>query len=699
MEFAWKRHGRFDRSLAISTAPADTQSSASTSSVSLPEGVTQSTTISSPESDAQSPSTPPLEDDRAHVGFDATVETPTALQDIHLSVAQQRYFASHLSKAKENRKRQVQYTDRTNGRDAWRDIVKLLMANLPEDPQSQLARTEVVRIRRAALSRSNDPKRLFLVQSLKNDCQVQFVVGPEGRENRHRYVALLGLPDAILKSKKALLAVFGHITTVEHEKVQELLSSHSSTPIRAKWGRDAFRRTKRTKKMVVDIDPPEVFSIISFANYVDDLVSSRPPGTMLWRGLHDDPDPVRNLGAHVDRVTELLVALFSTPSLEICWSACAAITALRYFERNNRIHAARRIFSRLRRVTSMRVAPVYEALLEGAAIAHDLKNFDFIARIMTDDQITPTWHTWALLVRAVKYQDFAAAEQIVQIMRTCHMLETKRAQTYVSNILIDQQLADFMAEPGSTVEDFVRKKDTELGYKKWLTVSALGSMLTYLSNRGLYGQAERVMRKFQARNGSLRSEHLEILVQNATRQGRMNVATIAIDSLLSAPGAPPLTAAIFEDLFYLAIKSRCLNVMRVVWRYACIAQDSTRPMFRALNRLIYKGRSGDDADFSASRKYLHLAATLCPGVEQDLQTEGGEYVRQKVKPVPLRKLIYEDTQRGMPFVAVTPFQRALVTAYETDLMLRRENIRDPDLVVESCVRVPVVHKSVMEAIF
>lgn len=497
-------------------------------------------------------------------------------------------------KAKRRQESHRKYTDA----DDWRTAFNHLRKHTPTGSNHHVKQLERLKMPKGMMGYyTADLDQLFLEIYLTTDCHVHIERYYGDEKARFKSLTLAGMPAAIRAAKQRLndsikvepAAARNADGTVRQPHVK---STHTARDkLRTVYAASAVKPVPRR---VSDIEEPESWTIVSLANYVEDLVNSTPDRSRR-RNFYPPTNSSPNQPGHVDPVTIALLALFTKPITHPYLSNYATATALNYLAHHRRIPAIRRIIESLDTSTASNSTPypllttrVFNTCIRAARDASDLHNYTFLLELMLSRQCLPDWETWCSLLSLVYQRSPRDAKNVVlKSMRGKGLLANPQAKIEVAAVCVRADFADWVDRGGST-NAFIQHYDRLMDGQNWLDPKVANRMLAVRCERGQFSDALSILNTLRARGRVPTEVSLNTLVENAAAQNNM---TAVLDVMKDVIGNDmrrkiKIQERVYTHLFRMAKRRQDYNLLRVVWRYACLTGNVSYEMQSDFERTI-----------------------------------------------------------------------------------------------------------------
>lgn len=405
---------------------------------------------------------------------------------------------------------------------------------------------------------------------------------------------------------------------------------------------------------------PKTWSTLAFATYVEDLTATRSQLVHMHASHGRRRQPSDTTARHYEGVTTQLKALLLEPSMLQYLTSTVVDNCLRFYIRRGDVSATRELFAHLMQQTTYKLtASNFNNLLASTASQGGIHDFRAHLAEMLRCDIKPTWQTWVRLYELAALRADASARNLVEKHMRLHGLIPANVQAVREVVAsgIQQILEDGLLVDGSraSVEGFFEICDQRFGLqtppvasisvasrshvarkRSWLTTNAGNRMIEVYLRRTRIEDAFYVLDRLAASGESASTVTLNTFLASAMmgRDIQMAVAALKHRNLRTVQ----LSHVSYGLLFKLARERQCYNMLRVIWRYACLAGAVTRRMHDTVQQSLVSYPFTEtsrfaDAESSAvlnvpphhlclSHKALaeFWAGKFCIGVEDGLQT-------------------------------------------------------------------------------
>jgi pentatricopeptide repeat protein len=386
-------------------------------------------------------------------------------------------------------------------------------------------------------------------------------------------------PTTVMKTASSLIAPstddLALETTLEREASLTNPLNEPEIEIRYNFTESQPRKLKLPP---AQIPRPGTWTHVSFLDYVRVLTASRVSNHLNRFGF-------RTAQEHSAAVTEILRSLFNDPECKDVISRTACNEAMQYFVKKNRLEEARVLFVRMEMLKMPLVPETFNIMLRGAAKNDDLHNFHFILHLMLRRGITPNGYTWLAFMKA--HPDVRVKLHILTAMKAKGLTAHPSIMKEVCSQLIQPEI-DSSLEQNLSHAQFVAHMDSRYG-PDWLSLESGNRALHSLGARGLISRCWEFLNFMSSRFIPYDNYSINIILHHCKQATNL---TGAVELLRSLPYGQAYHFVPDEEtyriMFELAWRSRSYNLAKVIWRYACLAAETTFTMRnRVFTSMLY----------------------------------------------------------------------------------------------------------------
>ncbi|KAK8069543.1 hypothetical protein PG994_006159 [Apiospora phragmitis] len=303
----------------------------------------------------------------------------------------------------------------------------------------------------------------------------------------------------------------------------------------------------------------------------------------------------RDTPKHQETVALMLVELFQSEETKSRISTNALHLALAFLQKGGLSlrPAARTIFDQAEVQKVPMDTQTCNLFLNGCAKAGDLDGFSSTVKLMLRKGYHPDSRTWLELLHLV--QDVQAKQAIVAKMERKGLARIQSTLVQVGSHMAPFKLQSCFRNL-SSMEQFVLDQD-QLHGPEWLTTTTLNRLLKVLGKNSRLDLCNDLL-DYAAASGRVRPD--AVSMNTMITHGRNVQAHVAtIRSMQERWATIHPDEVTFELLFQIAWKNRGPNQLRVIWRYASFAKQTSSHMRSKLNPLLK-----EDRDLAGRRVFL-----------------------------------------------------------------------------------------------
>ena len=463
----------------------------------------------------------------------------------------------------------------------WRVPLSLLEQHTqPSQPRDDLGGKRILVHRDVIPALAETVGETLWDMKVRSGCEVH-VLGEEEEIGVYRPVVLRGSPSSIEMAKEVISELFRQVSpdvrkpdgdALLFDGAAEEYKETEPSLVRKVWVEDRKLRQVR----VDDIPRPEVWTTLSFADYVADLVHSTVSRSM-QRHLYKDENP------HVLMVRQRLLELFKNPEYDDIISVRAFNNALNFFYKHSMISTMRTLFIRIDLLRLRMLPETFNIMLRSAAAQKDLHHYTALLKLMIQRGHKPNASSWVALMMAVPSR--AVQLRIESRMRELGLLRSPEAVTGITTLILPGELVGHL-KSGQDMITFIGRVDRIYG-QDWMSPMSLNRVLDVIGERGSFSQALDTIKLFRERGIRPNTISLKTLLSHCYLQGNLDEA-VRLMQYIPLQFRVPFDEFTYHQLFLLAWKSRRYNVCRTVWRHACMAAAVSYKMQELMLRSLVR---------------------------------------------------------------------------------------------------------------
>ncbi|KAF2224138.1 hypothetical protein BDZ85DRAFT_260460 [Elsinoe ampelina] len=614
----------------------------------------------------------------------------------------------------------------------WNVAYQLLLDHTPTNPEAFKKHLRIIKINtpKGSAPLFGDMSQSLLTLQLQTGAQVWALPdAPIGTQ----YLALNGFLHQIEVTIAQLAETYSSIESIPEDQCRSLLDTH---PTRARSTVNWSIRSEDTlrNRTLSEIPAPEVMTVNEFANYVQDILLTKPPRLKLRTESKSlgGTDTSHIHHQHQQRVSQILVALFKTEKLRSCWSLKASEMALQYLGKHRLFPQAKMILHELDQFAGADRLEIYDFFLEGPSTAQDLKNFQYGLEVMIRKGGRPSPQTWILFLRMLKKYDMSICQHVIKEMRSRHMFGATVTRVRAMHVIASVEYQKWF-ESGGTPEAFLEHFATSWDISnKILGLDIIWELLMYHLHRAQFAEVEVLLNKFisDLSGKPVSVKVLDLCIKNAKRHGNVEAA-VKLCKLIIPRTSGHLNATTYNYLFWLAWERKYLCLVNILWRYGCLAGHisyTTSSIMRgsilssphaSINLLDLVNKTDDaiaaptphpgtyvpqdpttlvPSNISRQGVFNKIAAVVSIGLQMGV-VEGKNSMESRGKsPVYMNKqqrlaVMKQDMETGGNYRTDVPLEVMLEEAYNRDLEMKRKGFPSTLAgVVDMCPQLPLLEK-------
>lgn len=451
-----------------------------------------------------------------------------------------------------------------------------------------------------------------------------------------------------------------------------------------------------------------LYSVREFAHYVEELTRSEAP----------KPRSPVDAFQHYHRVRRALLRLFSTERNERLFSTDALNSALEYLCSKEHLSAARAILAKAEHVAS---TDSFNILLRCSAKRQDMWFFRYILSSMDRLNVPANGETWVSLLQCLLSP--GPKMQVMRRMRELGYLEEPRILRQVLEDVIGLLYSRHVKQGGdlrSFIDSIERAYGTEM-----VSTTLLNRIIEHQLVQPNVGFLEEMMQIFREKELWVDTQTLNLICLSF--QDIDGLLEFFLGHVRYHPES--FKSPNYGKMFKLAYEGQYYNTCRVLWRYACMEEATTKEMRQwvrvsLLDRTEYPRRSQTTAQWrrtvgplvvgvqynqrtrtgsDSPPPLLGDAVTLVPPTYRDnpvlhLLEENPRWGPDpKTRRALANQLVLDDLRHSVHFYPKLPLQIMLDAALRLDrddAQWRPESVEKKPLVelLKTAIRVPVRQK-------
>ncbi|RDW86440.1 uncharacterized protein DSM5745_03082 [Aspergillus mulundensis] len=416
---------------------------------------------------------------------------------------------------------------------------------------------------------------------LHGDCRVHVLPTSESL-GVNRKVVLIGFPRAVTSAMKSIMTVkerqekgdplvdiqkppvpiFPSRLSLAKEGPTE--GSWSLTKIRGVWAHDP--RPSVALDALID-SPHKISTVRQFMEHVEQLTRSEPtPG-------HSTP--------HRTRVAGALRYLFLDRNMQHLISTTAVNVAISYLLKQKYRDIVRALFNRVGHVATIET---FNILLKSVAKTQNIESFCSILAVMARLRVAPDIRTWLALL-----------DSLILPTQKAYLVKLMERRGYLKDPYILRSVLQFMVKDlfkehlraGGSVNDFFQRTVMVSG-SNWFPPSLTKQMFAVTANLGNVRAMRKLLKLCKGSQVPLDSTVAYEII-NLFPNDTYSAVYYVLQCLDSS--SPDLDSLTYERLFVNAFHNKHYNICRVLWRYACMNESTTKPMRDTMTFLLMQNKA------------------------------------------------------------------------------------------------------------
>lgn len=323
------------------------------------------------------------------------------------------------------------------------------------------------------------------------------------------------------------------------------------------------------------IPRPHIWTPDTFLEYVRAITNSSISNHIKMTDREDNDPDLRVL--YVSMVSDL----FSNPECMPHVTKAACHEALQFFLDANMIKDLRILFVRMSMLEIEMDVETFNIMLRGAAKSRNLAAFHFILHLMLNRGFIPNPRTWLAFLEA--HSNMEIRIHVINGMKERGLLRNKAVVKGICFGITKYEIEASLDNQQSQ-EEFIAHMDARYT-PFWLSKGSGSRILDALGSRGLISRCWEFLHFMHSRNIDPNTACINTILFHCKEQRNF---TGAIEVLRALPPTRKYVPneETFDRLFFMAWESQNYNMVRVIWRYACLyaATSATmrHRMFRSL---------------------------------------------------------------------------------------------------------------------
>jgi len=361
---------------------------------------------------------------------------------------------------------------------------------------------------------------------------------------------------------------FGHFIDIARAHIEKKLYDKVDAEEVSQSGRDSTQGQHSSRKArfanaarrIEDVPKPDTWTVRSLAEYVDSLITARPPVVL------------RSDESSKNQAESIIMDLLTSPDLRPFLSWHVFYRVLCFLTAHRKIAQSWDLLALMHGLDFPPSALFYNRLLFTAAQDQLPKVFHNILNRMLFERVTPDAGTWLALLLANTTVDFK--QNIMRQVFDRVLFTQSGFERQSAHLIIPFSFRTFLSTGGS-VADYLSLLDDIWG-SAWITDAAVCELLDAIASRGTLVQAVRLVNHLRAEKKYRPSKApLHALLKHCQRT---NSADLAVWIIVYAAENWAMRATdhiVYERMFQIAWNSRMYSLLRIAWTYASAAGQLT----------------------------------------------------------------------------------------------------------------------------
>lgn len=361
---------------------------------------------------------------------------------------------------------------------------------------------------------------------------------------------------------------FGHFLNIARVHIEKKLYGKVHIEELSRSGRGPtheLRLSRRARfaapaRRVEDVSKPSNWTMRSLAEYVDALITARPPNVL------------RSGTSSKDQAESVIMDLLTSPDLRPVLSWHVFHKVLSFLTAQRKISQSWELLALMQGLGFPPSALFYNRILFTAAQDQLPKVFHNILNRMLFERITPDAGTWVALLLANTTVDFK--QNIMRQVFDRVLFTQSGFERESAHLIIPFSFRTFLSTGGS-VSDYLSILDDIWG-SAWITDAAVCELIDVIASRGTLIEAVRLVNHLRAEKDYRPSKApLHALLKHCQRTSSADLAVWIVMYGAENWAMRATDHIIYERMFQIAWNSRMYNLLRVVWTYASTAGQLT----------------------------------------------------------------------------------------------------------------------------
>jgi len=453
----------------------------------------------------------------------------------------------------------------------------------------------------------SDEALIRLERGLRSDTKLRIVPGSRSVSGNHYNVTLNGSVESIQAAERILANPTRSPPVQPKEEVfidaaycpsdlhykQDRLQSGSS---HSKSRQSESPHFHLPHQSASDGPLPVQWTVFTFAQYVRDITTAKPPRS------------VQRQLKHRDIILETLKDLFDNLlETEDIASPEAYHDAISFLIEHQQTPAARDLIFSMEQMGCPPTTDTFNIHFRGCAREQNFHSFNYLLGVLRRRGLQPNCGTWIALLQLVR-----TTKEKQKIMLEIHQLgfpKESKTRKLLAVETIPYTIGPFLDDGGS-ISAYIETFDKLYG-PGWSYNNAVHRLLDALGARGCITEAVDLINDFRSLRDYIPNEvDVTVLLSHCAHHRTADIAIWLVNHAAVNWHFEPDHVA-FIGLFRLAWKSRMYNVSRVIWKYACAQGQLDHSMQQTVSRSLVQ--SLDPNNTTDQGRWIATAASVICG--------------------------------------------------------------------------------------
>jgi hypothetical protein len=328
-------------------------------------------------------------------------------------------------------------------------------------------------------------------------------------------------------------------------------------------------------RRVGDVPRPTIWTRRSLAQYVEDVIQTRPP-VVLRGSSHSDE-------AANEEALSITIELLQATEVRSSLSWTVFQTVMSFVMKHRKTNEAWSLLALMGELGFRPYAPFYNPMLVAAAQDQLPDVFEGLLDTMHKQRVRPDAGTWMALLVTNLSVDFK--QGVMRNMADRGLSARSGFGQELAPVMIPFSFPQFLGT-GGHVADYVDILDDIWG-PSWLSEDAVGQLVDVMAARGdIIGAVHLVDHLKDTRSHRPTKTPLYAMLKHCKRTKSVDLAVWLVAYASEHWRVAPYDHITFEWLFKMAWKSRMFNLLRVVWTYVTCAGQATFDMRRDIKQSL-----------------------------------------------------------------------------------------------------------------